>query len=118
MRSVGRCNSIWQTHPFREANTRTTVLLIALFVESYGYYFDYELMAASADYVRNAFVLCWFGENSEFEHLEKILLDAICTEPIEDLKDNEVESETKSSKYENYYTQDYKPTPHEHIEDK
>lgn len=110
--------AIWQVHPFREGNTRTTVLLIALFVESYGYYFDYELMAASAGYVRNVFVLCCFGENSEFEHLEKILLDAICTEPIEDLKDNEVESETKSLKYEKYYTQDYKPTPHEYIEDK
>lgn len=110
--------SIWLTHPFREGNIRTTVLLIALFVESYGYYFDYELMAASAGYVRNAFVLCCFGEYSEFEHLEKILLDAICTEPIEDSEDNEVESETKSLKYEKYYTQDYKPTPHEYIEDK
>lgn len=39
---------IWQVHPFREGNTRTTVMLIALFVEHYGYYFDYELMASSA----------------------------------------------------------------------
>ena len=74
--------AIWQTHPFREGNTRTIVMLIALFAEHYGYYFDYELMAASAGYVRNAFVLCCFGENSEFEHLEKILIDAISTEPV------------------------------------
>ena len=67
--------AIWQAHPFREGNTRTIVILIALFAEHYGYYFDYELMAASAGYVRNAFVLCCFGEHSEFEHLEKILLD-------------------------------------------
>lgn len=52
---------IWQVHPFREGNTRTTVMLIALFVEYYGYYFDYELMASSAGYVRNAFVLSCFG---------------------------------------------------------
>ena len=52
-------------------------MLIALFVEYYGYYFDYELMASSAGYVRNAFVLSCFGEYSEFEHLEKILLDAM-----------------------------------------
>lgn len=110
--------AIWQVHPFREGNTRTIVMLIALFAESYGYYFDYELMSASAGYVRNAFVLCCFGENSEFEHLEKILLDAISIEPIEDSEDNEVESETKSSKYEKYYTKDYKPAPHEYIEDK
>lgn len=110
--------AIWQVHPFREGNTRTIVMLIALFTESYGYYFDYELMSASAGYVRNAFVLCCFGENSEFGHLEKILLDAISIEPIEDSEDNEVESETKSSKYEKYYTKDYKPAPHEYIEDK
>lgn len=110
--------AIWQVHPFREGNTRTIVMLIALFAEHHGYYFDYELMATSTGYVRNAFVLCCFGENSEFEHLEKILLDAICTDPIEESEDNEVESETKSSKYEKYYTKGYKPTPHEYIEDK
>lgn len=109
--------AIWQIHPFREGNTRAVVMLIALFAEHYGYYFNYELMAMSAGYVRNAFVLCCFGEHSEFEHLEKILLDAICVEPIEDSADIEIKSE-KSSKYEKYYTQDYTPTPHEYIEDK
>lgn len=110
--------AIWQTHPFREGNTRTIVMLIALFAEHYGYYFDYELMAASAGYVRNAFVLCCFGEYSEFEHLEKILLDAISTEPIEDTDKIEEATEEKTSKYEKYYTEDYKPTPHEYIEEK
>ena len=28
--------AIWQTHPFREGNTRTVVMLIALFAEQYG----------------------------------------------------------------------------------
>ena len=93
-------------------------MLIALFVEHYGYFFDYELMAASAGYVRNAFVLCCFGEYSEYEHLEKILLDSICVEPIEDAEDNDFKTDAKSSKYEKYYTKDYKPTPHEYIEDK
>lgn len=110
--------AIWQTHPFREGNTRTIVMLIALFAEHYGYYFDYELMAASAGYVRNAFVLCCFGKYSEFEHLEKILLDAISTEPIEDTDKIEEATEEKTSKYEKYYTEDYKPTPHEYIEEK
>lgn len=110
--------AIWQVHPFREGNTRTIVMFIALFAEHYGYFFDYELMAASSGYVRNAFVLCCFGEYSEFEHLEKILFDAICTEPIEDSDDEKIEPDAKSSKYDKYYTQDYKPTPHEYIEDK
>ncbi|MEE3438606.1 Fic/DOC family protein [Ruminococcus sp.] len=108
--------TIWQVHPFREGNTRTTVMMIALFVEHYGYYFDYELMANSAGYVRNAFVLCCFDDNSEFEHLERILFDAISEEPIEDYVDSENVIETKNSKYEKYYTKDYTPTPHEYIE--
>ena len=108
--------AIWQAHPFREGNTRTVVMLIALFAEYYGYYFDYELMAASAGYVRNAFVLCCFGEHSEFEHLERILCDAISTEPIEDSDEPESVAEEKSFKYEKYHTKDYKPTPHEYFE--
>ena len=109
--------AIWQAHPFREGNTRTIVILIALFAEHYGYYFDYELMAASAGYVRNAFVLCCFGEHSKFEHLEKILLDAISTDPIEDDDEIENDDQEKSAKYERYYTEDYKPTPHEYVEE-
>lgn len=108
--------AVWQTHPFREGNTRTTVMMIALFVEHFGYYFDYELMAASAGYVRNAFVLCCFGEHSEFQHLEKILLDAISETPIEDYED-ETETDSKTSKYEKYQTKNYKPTPHEYVSD-
>ena len=92
-------------------------MLIALFAEHYGYYFDYELMAASAGYVHNAFVLCCFGENSEFEHLEKILIDAISTEPVDESEESETEANKKSSKYEKYYVDDYKPSPHEYVKD-
>ena len=117
-RSIARLfPAVWQAHPFREGNTRTVVMLIALFAEHYGYYFDYELMAASAGYVRNAFVLCCFGEHSEFEHLERILTDAISKEPIEDDDSDPDMSEEKASKYEKYHTDDYKPTPHEYTED-
>ena len=77
----------------------------------------YKLMAASAGYVRNAFVLCCFGENSEYEHLERILLDAISTEPIDETEDDTDTDESRSSKYEKYYTKDYTPTPHEYVED-
>ena len=69
--------ALWQVHPFREGNTRTIVMLITFFSEHYGYYFDQELMSASAGYVRNAFVLASLGEYSEYEHLEKIILDAM-----------------------------------------
>lgn len=48
---------LWQVHPFREGNTRTTVMMMTFFVEYYGYYFDQNLMAESAGYVRDSFVL-------------------------------------------------------------
>lgn len=116
-KSVARLfSAVWQTHPFREGNTRTTVMMIALFVEYYGYYFDYELMAASAGYVRNAFVLCCFCENSEYKHLEKILVDAISETPIEEYE-TEADEKDKASKYKKYCTKDYKPTPHEYVSD-
>ena len=112
-------SAIWQVHPFREGNTRTTVMMIALFVEHNGYYFDYDLMEASAGYVRNSLVLCCFGEHSEYEHLERILMDAICTEPIEDSDDDADEStpDDRLAKYEKYHTKDYKPSPHEYVEE-
>lgn len=58
-------------------------MIMTFFIEHYGYYFDQVLMSESAGYVRNAFVLASLGENSEHNHLEKILNDAICTEPID-----------------------------------
>lgn len=44
---------------------------------------DQELMAASAGYVRDSFVMASLDQFSEFEHLECILLDAVCDEPID-----------------------------------
>lgn len=107
--------AIWQVHPFREGNTRTVVMLITFFAEHYGYYFDQELMSASAGYVRNAFVLASIGEYSEYEHLEKILCDAILNEPVEYTDDSDVAS-NKTEKYVKYDIGDYEPTKHEYTE--
>ena len=105
---------IWQVHPFREGNTRTVVMLMTFFVEHYGYYFDQYLMKEFSAYVRNAFVLSCFGEHSEYGHLEKILSDAICTEPAKYDDEGDFEKSCNISKYEQYYVKDYKPTPHEY----
>ncbi len=107
--------AVWQVHPFREGNTRTVVMLITFFAEHYGYYFDQELMSASAGYVRNAFVLASIGEYSEYEHLEKILCDAISDEPIEYTDDSGSVSD-KTEKYAKYDTGDYEATKHEYTE--
>lgn len=75
--AVVRCFAkIWQIHPFREGNTRTVVMLLTFFVEHYGYHMDQELLAESAGYVRDAFVMASLDQFSEYEHLERILLDA------------------------------------------
>lgn len=110
--------ALWQAHPFREGNTRTIVMLLTFFVEKHGYYFDQELLAQSAGYVRNAFVLASLGEQAEYEYLEKILKDAICTEPVSYTDDLDKESaEGRTEKYQRYQTKDYRPTAHEYRSD-
>lgn len=99
---------IWQVHPFREGNTRTVVMLMTLFVEAHGYYFDKDLLAESAGYVRDSLVMASIDQNSEFEHLERILLDAVCTEPIAPEHD-EITADSPASKYQK---EPYTPTPH------
>lgn len=102
---------IWQVHPFREGNTRTVVMLMTLFVEAHGYYFDKDLLAASAGYVRDSLVMACIDQNSEFEHLERILLDAVCTEPIA-TPDEPMPVDEAQSKYKKYQKEPYTPMPH------
>lgn len=106
---------IWRVHPFREGNTRTVVMLMTLFVEHYGYYMDQELMAASAGYVRDSFVMASLDQVSEYEHLEKILLDAVCEEPVlyeeEDVMLPPDETQ-HTEKYRKYQKEPYVPEPH------
>lgn len=108
---------LWQIHPFREGNTRTTVMLLTFFVEQNGYFFDQELFAASAGYVRNAFVLASIGKHSEYEHLERILNDAVCDTPPEVFEGDVDDTGAASEKYEKYRTKDYQPAPHEYREE-
>ena len=109
---------VWRVHPFREGNTRTVVMMMTLFVEHYGYYMDHELMAASAGYVRDSFVMASLDQVSEYEHLERILMDAVCTEPIiydEETLDLGVQSE-RTEKYQKYQKEKYVPQPHQQRE--
>ena len=108
-------SSIWQVHPFREGNTRTVTMLLAFFVENNGYYFDHDLIARSSGYFRDALVMASLDKFSEYEHLEKILNDAICTEPVEAGNEEEISNERKE-KYEKYKYENYKPTSHEYLE--
>lgn len=120
VQQLSRCfPRIWQVHPFREGNTRTIVMMMTLFVEEHGYYMDQELLAASAGYVRDAFVMASLDQFSEYEHLEKILLDAVCSEPItydEDSLETE-KPENRQEKYRKYQKENYVPQPHYQRED-
>ena len=84
-------------------------------MEHHGFYMDHELLAASAGYVRDSFVMASLGRFSEFEHLEKILLDAVCSDPVsyEETSDTpRAESSSKVEKYTKYQKEPYKPEPH------
>ena len=79
---------------------------MTFFIEHYGYYFDQNLMAESAGYVRDSFVLASLGDNSEDKHLEKILCDAICTEPI-DYTNYDLTVDSNKKKYKKYMKEQY-----------
>ena len=108
--------SIWQTHPFREGNTRTVIVFAVLLAKSLGFEVEHELFKTNAAYVRNALVWASQGIYSKYEYLERIFIDAILGE------DNETNDnpKTKSGKYADigdYNVKDYKESPHEYSED-
>ena len=49
-------SNIWQVHPFREGNTRTTALFIEKYLISLGYNVDNSLFKEKSIYYRNALV--------------------------------------------------------------
>jgi cell filamentation protein len=106
---------IWRVHPFREGNTRTIVMMLTMFVEHYGYYVDQELMADCAGYVRDSFVMASLDQYSEYEHLERILLDAVSSEPIlydvSDIEDGQ-ETHAQNPQSAKYQEEKYIPEPH------
>lgn len=121
VRELARCfPKIWQVHPFREGNIRTVVMMMTFFVERYGYHMDQELMAVGAGYVRDSFVMASLDQHSEFQHLEQILLDAVCNEPVTytegPLETSKLTAE-RQKKYKRYQKEPYTPEPHYQVDD-
>ena len=105
--------AIWQTHPFREGNTRTVIVFAVLLAKSLGFEVDHELFKEHSSYVRNALVWASQGMYSEYQYIERIFFDAILHE------DNTPEDITskKTDKYEkigDYKVKDYVERPHEY----
>ena len=107
---------IWQTHPFREGNTRSVIVFAVLLAKSLGFEVEHDLFRIYASYVRNALVWASQGIYSKYEYLERIFFDAILRE--EDVSDKT--EETTDGKYEkigDYQVKDYKERPHEYLDE-
>lgn len=106
---------IWQTHPFREGNTRTVISFIVLLAAHLRIDFNYSLFEKHAAYVRNALVWASQGMYSKYEYLERIFYDAAgvavngSTPEAADPKDY--------THIEGYYVADYKEQPHKYLDD-
>ena len=108
--------SIWQTHPFREGNTRTVIVFAVLLAKSLGFEVEHQLFKTNAAYVRNALVWASQGIYSKYEYLERIFFDAILGEE----NGPHSPAQTKVNKYDTigeYSVKDYKERPHEYTEE-
>ena len=57
---------IWQTHPFREGNTRTTAIFIIKYLIGLGYQVDNTLFKDKSVYFRNALVRSNYFNNEKY----------------------------------------------------
>ena len=107
--------AIWQTHPFREGNTRSVIAFSVLLAAKLGVELDYELFAKHAAYVRNALVWCTQGMYSIYDYLENIYFDAAGL--LDEEHDQSVSKQKDYSVIEGYHVADYKEQPHTYAED-
>ena len=76
-------SGIWQTHPFREGNTRTTAMFIQLYAGSMGLKITNEPFRENAMFFRNALVRSNFsdipkGIYPDFSYLEAFFDNVFC----------------------------------------
>ena len=106
---------LWQTHPFREGNTRTIISFSILLAEHLGIEIDHVLFEKHAAYVRNSLVWAAQGIYSKFEYLENIFYDAA---GIKAADTNGTETTPKDyTKIGDYNVADYKEAPHIYLDD-
>ena len=106
---------IWQTHPFREGNTRTVISFVVLLAAHLRIEFDYSLFEKHAAYVRNALVWASQGMYSKHEYLERIFYDAAGV--AVDVSEPDVAAPKDYTHIEGYYIADYKEQPHMYLDD-
>ena len=78
-------SGIWQIHPFREGNTRTTAVFAIKYLRAMGFPVSNDLFAENSWYFRNALVRANYRNYAlqvepEFEHLEKFFRNLLLNE--------------------------------------
>jgi len=106
---------IWQTHPFREGNTRAVISFIVLLAEHLQIEIDYSLFEKHAAYVRNALVWAAQGIYSKYEYLERIFYDAGGAAPVGE--NVETAAPKDYTHIESYYVAGYKEQPHTYLDE-
>ena len=106
--------AIWQTHPFREGNTRSIIVFAVLLAKHLGFEVDHELFRENAAYVRNALVWGAQGIYSKYEYLERIFFDAILHE-ASSKGELQVKETAKYERIGDYRVKDYTERPHEYV---
>ncbi len=69
--------ALWQVHPFREGNTRTTMTFACYFADRNGFPLDKQLFRENAGFVRNALVKASDGMYAEPQYLQKVMKDSM-----------------------------------------
>lgn len=80
---------LWQTHCFREGNTRTVALFLYFLLKTIGVHVNIDFLGKNAKYFRNALVLASLYSESKPEYLFGIIAD--CT-TIKNLAKNKYET--------------------------
>lgn len=81
-------SGIWQIHPFREGNTRTTAVFAIKYLRAMGFAVSNDLFAEHSWFFRNALVRANYRNYArsiepEFEHLEKFFRNLLLGETNE-----------------------------------
>ncbi len=69
--------ALWQVHPFREGNTRTTMTFASHFAGRNDFPLDKQLFRENASFVRNALVKASDGMYADYQYLNKIMKDSM-----------------------------------------
>ena len=68
---------LWKLHPFREGNTRTITTFMLSFLGSKNIDINAALFSEYSSYVRDSLVMASIQPYQEYQHLYKIILDAM-----------------------------------------